>query len=323
MHKGEINMQDALVSVIVPVYKVEKYLDKCIESIVGQTYKNLEIILVDDGSPDNCPAMCDLWAQKDSRIKVIHKPNGGVSSARNMALDAASGEYICFVDSDDVLELDTVKYMVDNISDADVIQCGLIYCYADGTSLDVGVPDSEFYGEDAQRAVIMDYVRPEVCGKLYAAKLFDNIRFDTSKRYGEDFYINYNLMKSAKKMISRNVCLYHYVFRNESATADYMTDDRANLYKITGIMAENERCGDLYEACVYRHTRTLFAILSRLILGNKEYYDKYFDSVIKEILSYKKEILKNRYLGFKFKISTAIISINPKLFVFVNRLIRK
>ena len=113
-------MQDALVSVIVPVYKVEKYLDKCIESIVGQTYKNLEIILVDDGSPDNCPAMCDSWAQKDSRIKVIHKPNGGVSSARNTALDAASGEYICFVDSDDVLELDTVKYMVDNISDADV-----------------------------------------------------------------------------------------------------------------------------------------------------------------------------------------------------------
>lgn len=88
--------QPELISIIVPVYKVEKYLDKCVESIVEQTYKNLEIILVDDGSPDNCPAMCDRWAEKDSRIKVIHKENGGLSSARNAGLDACTGEYIYF-----------------------------------------------------------------------------------------------------------------------------------------------------------------------------------------------------------------------------------
>ena len=99
-------MNEPLVSVIVPVYKVEKYLDKCIESIVGQTYENLEIILVDDGSPDNCPTMCDEWAQKDSRIKVIHKENGGLSSARNAGLDACTGDYIGFVDSDDWIEPD-------------------------------------------------------------------------------------------------------------------------------------------------------------------------------------------------------------------------
>lgn len=92
------------ISVIVPVYKVENFLDRCVESIVGQTYENLEIILVDDGSPDNCPAMCDKWAEKDGRIKVIHKENGGVSSARNAALDIVSGDYICFVDSDDWID---------------------------------------------------------------------------------------------------------------------------------------------------------------------------------------------------------------------------
>ena len=92
-----------LISVIVPVYKVEQYLDECVQSIINQTYKNLEIILVDDGSPDRCPEMCDEYARQNSRIRVIHKPNGGPSSARNIGLNAASGLYIGFVDSDDVI----------------------------------------------------------------------------------------------------------------------------------------------------------------------------------------------------------------------------
>ena len=90
-----------LISIIVPVYNVEKYLDECICSLVNQTYTNLEIILIDDGSPDNCPAMCDAWAEKDSRIRVIHKKNGGLSDARNVALEVATGEFLRFVDSDD------------------------------------------------------------------------------------------------------------------------------------------------------------------------------------------------------------------------------
>ena len=94
-------MNKPLISVIVPVYKVERYLDECVESIVNQTYHNLEIVLVDDGSPDNCPQMCDDWAKKDERIRVIHKENGGVSSARNAGLDICTGDYISFIDSDD------------------------------------------------------------------------------------------------------------------------------------------------------------------------------------------------------------------------------
>lgn len=97
------NTNNELVSVIVPVYKVEPYLDRCVASILAQTYPNLEVILVDDGSPDNCPALCDAWAQRDARIRVIHKKNGGLSDARNVGLDAASGAYISFVDSDDYI----------------------------------------------------------------------------------------------------------------------------------------------------------------------------------------------------------------------------
>ena len=101
------------VSIIIPVYKVEKYIDKCIQSIMNQTYRNIEIILVDDGSPDSCGEICDYYAKKDNRVKVVHKMNGGLSDARNYGIEVATGKYILFVDSDDWVELDTAGYLVD------------------------------------------------------------------------------------------------------------------------------------------------------------------------------------------------------------------
>jgi len=111
------------VTVIIPVYKVERYLDACVESVVRQSYADLEILLVDDGSPDRCPALCDAWAEKDPRIKVIHRENGGLSAARNSGIDAAMGEFLLFVDSDDLLEPDAVRRAVDaqRQQDADLV----------------------------------------------------------------------------------------------------------------------------------------------------------------------------------------------------------
>ena len=108
--------KNPLISIIVPVYNVEEYLDKCVESIVNQTYKNIEVILVDDGSPDNCPKMCDDWAKKDKRIKVIHKKNGGLSDARNKGIDESKGEYLSFVDSDDYITDNYVELLYNIIS---------------------------------------------------------------------------------------------------------------------------------------------------------------------------------------------------------------
>ena len=102
-------MDNLLVSIIVPIYKVEEYLDECVESIINQTYSNIEIILVDDGSPDRCPQLCDEWAKKDNRIKVIHKENGGVSSARNAGITLSKGEWIWFVDSDDTAQINALE----------------------------------------------------------------------------------------------------------------------------------------------------------------------------------------------------------------------
>ena len=115
----------SLVSVIVPIYKVEKYLNKCVDSIINQSYKNLEIILVDDGSPDKCGEICDKYAEKDSRVKVIHKENGGLSDARNAGIDIAKGDYLLFVDSDDWITSNICEVLIKNANDnlSDIIAC--------------------------------------------------------------------------------------------------------------------------------------------------------------------------------------------------------
>ena len=119
-------MNQGLVTVVLPIYNVEKYLDRCMKSIVNQTYRNLEIILVDDGSPDHCPEICDRWAETDNRIRVIHKENAGLGMARNTGIENASGEYICLFDSDDYVALDLVEkaYTLAQESQADIVIFG-------------------------------------------------------------------------------------------------------------------------------------------------------------------------------------------------------
>lgn len=158
----------SLISVIVPIYKVQDYLKECIESIINQTYSDIEVILVDDGSPDRCPQMCDEWAKRDSRIRVVHKKNGGLSSARNAGLDVAKGEYISFVDSDDFICKDALENLYNRIKDDKSIgiTSGLIYRYQDGSinnfkdqwlcSKEIVIPSSEFLLETmSQKLVIL------------------------------------------------------------------------------------------------------------------------------------------------------------------------
>lgn len=156
-------MRKALVSVVVPIYNVEKYLDRCISSIVNQTYRNLEIILVDDGSPDHCPLMCESWAKKDSRIKVIHKENAGAGMARNTGIENASGAYICFFDSDDYIACDAIEkaYRLIETEQADLVVFGMANVGSRGNVFRQNIPETEkscFQGSEVQAQFLPDLI---------------------------------------------------------------------------------------------------------------------------------------------------------------------
>lgn len=207
----------ALISVIIPVYKVEEYLENCIQSVIKQTISDLEVILVDDGSPDHCPEICDLWADKDSRIKVIHKENGGLSDARNAGLNLAQGEYISFIDSDDWIAPDMYEIMLEALKreHADICACGIMGCYP---SRNVPMPVCPAVG-DAKSIFSMlysDALYPVAAwNKLYKRKCWSELRFPKGK-ICEDAFTTYKLIDQAKRIVQIEDTLYFYRIRPNS-----------------------------------------------------------------------------------------------------------
>lgn len=206
-----------LISVIIPIYKVEEYLDECITSVIAQTYTNLEIILVDDGSPDNCPQMCDNWAKKDARIKVIHKRNGGLSDARNAGLDIATGEYISFVDSDDYIKPDMLEKLYASICkvDADIAACGILNCEGDRQNT-WGCRDFVGSSEQIYGLLYDDAAYPVTAwNKLYRRCCWEKFRFPVGK-ICEDAFTTYQLIHRANRIVMIPEALYCYRIRPES-----------------------------------------------------------------------------------------------------------
>lgn len=206
---------NALVSVIVPVYKVEKYLNQCVTSIVHQTYKDLEIILVDDGSPDTCPQLCDKWSLKDERVKVVHKPNGGLSDARNAGLSEATGEYVLFIDSDDWISLNMVSDLVEIMEkeNADMSICQFANVFSDGR-----IEANSLFNEsnlildrkEAFDLLIEDtMLTNHVWRKMYKRSLINSNVFPKGKNY-EDIYAMPSLLKNCSKIVCTNKIEYFY-----------------------------------------------------------------------------------------------------------------
>lgn len=214
-------MQTPLISIIVPVYNVEPYLRRCLDSIVNQTYTNLEIILIDDGSPDNCPKICDEYAAKDKRITVIHKKNGGLSDARNAGLDICKGEYVSFVDSDDWIANTYVELLTKAIIDnnADISVCEFIRT-TQTYNLSISSSNIKYEVFDSTTATKKlwseNYITFVIaCGKLLKRTLFSNIRFPKGFVH-EDVFISYKFLYNAHKTIFLSIPLYCYFQRKDS-----------------------------------------------------------------------------------------------------------
>lgn len=224
----DVNRNNKLVSIIVPIYGVEAYLDRCIISLRNQTYRNIEIILVDDGSPDSCPSICDRHAEEDKRIRVIHKKNGGLSDARNCGITYAVGDYIAFVDSDDYISCYFVEILlllaIEN--EADIVVCK--YDMFSGERYEKKKENYNIIDVYCGHKQIMDNFFNKNCGisvvswtKLYRRKLFNNIEFPVGRNY-EDEATTYKVFYKASKTVYTNAVLYYYFQRSNSITGQSM-----------------------------------------------------------------------------------------------------
>ena len=253
----------AKISVIVPVYKVEPYLDKCISSIVNQTYKNLEIILVDDGSPDNCPAMCDAWAEKDSRIRVLHQRNQGGGAARNAGLDLASGSLIAFVDSDDYIVPDMYAHLYTLLEQSvDIAECSYVEVVGDDAVFACGYETHSYTVQEAMEEHIRDRVfRQLIWNKLYRRHVMDGIRFPTDKKIDDEFF-TYRALGNANTLIHSTKVCYAYRQQPESVMHSMPVEKRiqaveAKTQRHTYIKAHfpeltNLSARDLWFTCIYQ-----------------------------------------------------------------------
>lgn len=232
---------DSLVSIIIPVYNTAKYLDACLESVVNQTYSNLQIILIDDGSTDGISTgMCDLWGKKDNRIQVIHKENEGLGFTRNAGLDVAKGQFVCFLDSDDTLDLDTISYCVKELSlkEADACFYGRKTQHKDGTfTVNKQIPKKlEFIGNEIKSEFAKiyigrlpeedntSYIQASACCAMYNWDVIEknNIRFLSEREcLSEDTFFNLQICRYAKKVIILPKDFYNYSYNANSLTKSY------------------------------------------------------------------------------------------------------
>ncbi len=312
-------MSELLISVIIPVYNTEKHLATCLDSIINQTYGNLEVLLIDDGSSDGSPAICDQYAERDSRIVVIHKDNAGVSSARNLGIDKASGDYVGFVDSDDWLDLDAYEHLVDCVlkhkTDAVVFEYAVNYKDREVIHKPLGLSDGPMTGEAAIEATISPANR-FAWSKLYAKELMANVRFDQQIHIGEDTLFACHALNQVRSVYYTPKPIYHHVQSESSATRCAF-----NKKRFSGIVAYD----GLVQFCKEHHPQIIDVALSAYVslvinvimdlCANKDYPDSknIIRRLVSEIRTHCFRILRSGKASLKLKVKTALCCISPLL----------
>lgn len=317
MRGSAVMKNSALISVIVPVYNVEKYLNRCIQSIVDQTYKNLEIILVDDGSPDHCPQMCDAWAKTDSRIRVVHKKNGGVAAARNSGLVAANGDYIGFVDSDDYIS----PQMYDELYTL------LLKYNADGAACAIVRESSNGYLEDWSDGSLRLFNKRELLkwigeaegllpvhlgNKLFSAQCVHGVRFQKFK-YAEDTLFNFQVAQNINKLVLKSEPYYHYNNNSDSVSHIEFNETRFDEHKVMDIIFKEVKDDpEIYKYCVKGDVLKSFRTIKEMCISGNALNK--FSKMRKRIIMHRKEILQSKIYSKATKFKTVFLLLFPSLY---------
>lgn len=299
-------IDNELISVIVPIYNVEKYLEKCVNSILKQTYINLEIILVDDGSPDRCPEICDKLAKTDDRIIVIHQLNGGLSKARNIGIDVAKGAYLVFVDSDDTVECELIEKLYKCLKkyDCKMAACGRKYVFEDGKILckvTEGIDTVYEFGDAIKEMNAFRLFDMSAWAKIYAKELFSTIRFPEGK-LSEDYFVMYKLIDLANKVGYISDPLYNYLQRTSSISRN----KKINHDFIEAAQTQMDYLDDKYPE-LKQVSHTAFAS------ANLTVYDFYIKNGVKCPKEKKEEFRKNVQDNIEYINSNVNISLVKKV----------
>ena len=313
------NYGNELISVIVPVYNVEQYLEKCVNSIINQTYKNLEIILVDDGATDSSGNMCDELARSDNRIKVYHKENGGLSDARNYGVERATGDYIGFVDSDDYIDSEMYEKLYEAIKkeNVDVAECSLKVIYPGKIEL---FTDEKYYKVLGKTEYLEEYLTIKkifgsVWTKLIKSDVAKKLVFPKGKLY-EDTYYAYDLIEKVDRYVIMNNPYYNYLMREKSITNAKFNPRILDLIEIVEKFHKTtyENYPGLKEAADCRKMYAYFSVLNSILLEENYRDNEYYS----EILNYFKRnyisLLKNKYINHNRKLSVILIKLNIDLY---------
>lgn len=301
-----------LISVIVPVYKVEDYLIRCLESIINQTYHNLEIIIIDDGSPDNCGIICDNYANKDPRIKVIHKKNEGLQKARNTGIKVASGRYITFVDSDDYIETGMYETLLRLLQDygADIASGGIRIIY-ENSRIEVPVNYREPVELDIKEALDMfcfpGYIGNTLWNKLFKKELFDGVDIPQIFRL-EDAVMCVQLIGKANKIVHTSTPEYNYCIRRGSITKATFSEKTYAILEGSSFVYNYicKKFPDLQHKAVIGKIFWEVVFINEMIKGNG-YDKKVIQKVKEEIIENKKWILHSKYLTILRKLQIYLL----------------
>ena len=301
------------------MYNVEQYLEKCVDSIINQKYKNLEIILVDDGATDSSGKLCDELAKIDNRIKVYHKENGGLSDARNYGVERATGDYIGFVDSDDYIDSEMYEELYEAIKkeNVDVVECNLKIIYPDRVEL---FTEQKYYNVYIKQEYLEEYLKIEkifgsACVRLIKSDIAKKLKFPVGKLY-EDTYYAYDLIEKVDRYVIMNNPYYNYLMRENSITNTKFNPRIFDLIEIVEKFRKTtyENYPGLKEAVDCRKMYAYFSVLNSILLEENYRDNEYYS----EILSYFKRnyisLLKNKYINRNRKLSVILIKLNIDLY---------